>query len=153
MNFHGLRTFVAKLCRRDLRTFSAKFWGWNIGTAKSSAFRMYVMMCNGDSGTTLGPLWNYSGILSFTLCLAVMLIISTFSIIRKPKEIVTLEYGNFKSEHPAWSFIRWGSLQHTWYLSLFVRQGILRKALINFLIFCHKLLNWENLKNRGSFFF
>jgi len=25
---------------------------------------------------------------------------------REPKEIVTLEYGNFQSEHPAWSFIR-----------------------------------------------
>jgi len=25
---------------------------------------------------------------------------------RRPKEIVTLEYGNFRSEHPSWSFIR-----------------------------------------------
>ena len=27
--------------------------------------------------------------------------------IRSPKEIVTLEYGKFRSEHPSWSFIRW----------------------------------------------
>ena len=26
--------------------------------------------------------------------------------IRSPKEIVTLEYGKFRSEHPSWSFIR-----------------------------------------------
>ena len=26
---------------------------------------------------------------------------------RSPKEIITLEYGKFRSEHPLWSFIRW----------------------------------------------
>ena len=30
MNFHGLRTFVAKLCRRDLRTFFRQIFGAEI---------------------------------------------------------------------------------------------------------------------------
>lgn len=31
---------------------------------------------------------------------------------RKPKQILTLEYGNFKSEHPTWSFIRPQEFRH-----------------------------------------
>ena len=42
LNFYDLRTFDAKFCRENLRTFPADFLGWNAKSADIFTFWMYV---------------------------------------------------------------------------------------------------------------
>ena len=67
LNFHDLRTFVAKFCCRDLRTFSANFFTWKINSANFFAFRMYARV-----KSRTWPLFNFqqapTGALYVVIC-------------------------------------------------------------------------------------
>ena len=69
---------------------------------------------------------------------------------RKPKEIVTLEYGHFTSLHPSWSFMRWIFLtnpSHSIFLDSLAYIALLRfgKMYSSDIVICISLICELNL--------
>ena len=69
---------------------------------------------------------------------------------RKPKEIVTLEYGHFTSLHPSWSFMRWIFLtnpSHSIFLDSLAYIALLRfgKMYSSDIVICISLICEPNL--------